>query len=193
MGIHPFMKKLLLPGIAIAALLPIVANTRPWQNPAPPAPNPDAAPPLVQGQWLNVKDGKPMTLESRKGKPTLVAFWTFACSNCRANLPAYRRLLTKYRPKGVEMIAIHTPELKIEHDLGEVKKHIEKFKIDYPVLIDNENKNWNRWKVSVWPTLFVVDGDGIVQYHWKGELNWRGAGGEAKIGQILDELLAKGR
>lgn len=181
------------PVILIAAasmtLLPVLAV--PQQAPAKPAASPDQAPLFADGQWFNTKDGKPLTLESRKGKPTLVAFWTFACSNCQANLPAYRRLLAKYRPKGVELISIHTPELKIERDVEEVKKHIEKFRIDYPVLIDNDNANWNRWKVSMWPTLYVVDGNGVVQYHWRGELNWRGAGGEAKIGQILDRMLAK--
>jgi thiol-disulfide isomerase/thioredoxin len=187
------MKNTIITSIVLAVLLPVVGIALTQQSSSPTPPNPDQAPLFAEGQWLNVKDGKPVTLESRKGKPTLVAFWTFACSNCHANLPVYRRLLEKYRAKGVEMISIHTPELKIEHDLGEVKKHIEKFKIDYPVLIDNENKNWNRWKVNVWPTLFVVDGKGIVRYHWKGELNWRGAGGEAKIGEILDELLAKER
>lgn len=153
-------------------------------------PNPNQAPLFAQGEWLNTKDGKPVTLASRKGKPTLVAFWTFACSNCHANFPAYARLLAKYRPKGVEMISIHTPEIEIERDVEEVKKRIAKYKIDYPVLIDNKNENWNRWKVNVWPTLFVVDGEGVARYYWRGELNWKGAGGEAKIGEILDGLLA---
>jgi thiol-disulfide isomerase/thioredoxin len=164
----------------------------PQEAPSP-KPNPDQAPPFAEGKWLNTKDGKAITLESRRGKPTLVAFWTFACSNCQANLPAYQRLLAKYRPKGVEMIAIHTPELKIERDVAEVERHLAKFKIDYPVLIDNDFANWKRWRVQVWPTLYVIDGDGIARYHWVGELNWKGAGGEAKIGQILDDLLAKKR
>ena len=151
----------------------------------------EPAPPFTDGQWLNTKGGKPVTLASRKGKPTLVAFWTFACSNCQANIPAYGRLLAKYRPKGVEMISVHTPEMRIERDVEEVKRHVARYKIDYPVLIDDANANWDRWKVSAWPTLFVVDGDGVVVHQWVGELNWQGAGGEAKIGQILDGLLAK--
>lgn len=187
------MNKPLIASLGLVALVSASAFAFVQGTPAPKKPNPDQAPLFAEGQWLNTKEGKPVTLESRKGKPTLVAFWTFACSNCHANIPAYARLLAKYRPKGVEMVSVHTPELKIERDVAEVKKHIEKFKIDYPVLIDNDNANWNRWNVSVWPTLYVVDGDGIVRYHWKGELNWRGAGGEAQIGQILDGLLAKQR
>ncbi|RYG25734.1 redoxin domain-containing protein [bacterium] len=101
----------------------------------------------------------------------MVAYWTFACSNCDANIPSYARLLAKYRPKGVEMISVHGPQMKIERNLEGVKKHIAKYRIDYPVVIDNDNANWNRWHVLVWPTLYVVDG-------------------EAEIGNLLDGPLA---
>jgi thiol-disulfide isomerase/thioredoxin len=157
----------------------------------PEAPDPNRAPELVGGPWINTKDGEPVSIKSRRGKPTLVAFWTFACENCQHNIPAYARLLAKYRSKGVELIAIHTPEMKVEHDLEQVKAHVTRFKIDYPVLIDNGNANWSHWGVGVWPSLYVVDGDGIVRYHWFGELNWKGAGGEVKIAQVLDDLLAE--
>lgn len=183
------MNKTFLSLLCLVSLVAATAIAFGRQGTPAKQPNPDQAPLFAEGPWLNTKDGKPVTLESRKGKPTLVAFWTFACSNCHANIPAYERLLAKYRPKGVEMISIHTPELQVERDLEQVKKHIAKFKIDYPVLVDNDNANWNRWRVRVWPTVYVVDGDGIVKYHWVGELNWKGAGGEAKIGQILDRLL----
>jgi peroxiredoxin len=148
------------------------------------------APEFVGGPWLNTKDGKPVTIASRHGKITLVAFWTYGCINCRHNLEPYERLLAKYRPKGVELLSVHTPELQEEHDVHLLAKHIEKFKIDYPVLVDNGEANWKRWGLSFWPSLYVVDGAGIVRYHWFGELNYGNAGGEAKIAEILDKLLA---
>lgn len=36
-----------------------------------------AAPELVGGPWLNTPNEKPITLASRKGKVTVVEFWTF--------------------------------------------------------------------------------------------------------------------
>ncbi|RYG38446.1 redoxin domain-containing protein [bacterium] len=159
------------------------------QEPRAKKPNPDQAPELTGGLWLNTEDGKPITFESRRGKPTLVAFWTFACSNCQANIAPYARLLAKYRPKGVEMISVHTPELDIERNPEEVKRHLDKFKIDYPVLIDNDHANWNRWKLKWWPTLYVLDGQGVVIHRWEGELNWNGAKGEVEVARLLDRLL----
>lgn len=153
------------------------------------AKDPRIPPELVGGPWLNTEGGKPVTLASRQGKVTLVAYWTFACSNCQANMPAYRRLLEKYRPKGVELVSIHTPELKIERDVEEVKKHLAKFKIDYPVLIDGQGDNWKRWVMEVWPTIFVLDKQGRVRYRWIGELAWQGAKGEEKVASVIEDLL----
>ncbi|MDR3688083.1 MAG: redoxin domain-containing protein [Fimbriimonas sp.] len=153
--------------------------------------DPNRAPELVGGPWINTKDGKPVTLESRRGKPTLVAFWTFACENCQHNFPAYSRLLSKYREKGVELISVHTPEMAIERKVDEVAKHVTEDQIDYPVLIDNDGSNWKKWHVNMWPSLYVIDRNGIVRYHWFGELNWQGAGGEKKIGEVLDKVLAE--
>lgn len=35
------------------------------------------APELIAGAWLNTPKGAPITLASRKGKVTVVEFWTF--------------------------------------------------------------------------------------------------------------------
>ena len=148
------------------------------------------APELVGGPWLNTKDGKPLTLESRKGKVTLVAFWTFGCYNCKNNFAPYARILKKYRSKGIELISVHTPETQTEHKFDEVASHVKSNHIEYPVLIDNSETNWNRWNVNVWPSLYVVDQKGNIYYHWFGELNYNDGGGEAKIGEILDDLLS---
>ncbi len=153
--------------------------------------DPNQAPELTGGPWINTTDGKPMSLESRRGKPTLVAFWTFACENCQHNFAAYQRLLKKYRAHGVEMISVHTPEMKIEREVDEVAKHVKEDNIDYPVLVDNDSANWKRWHVNMWPSLYILDRNGIVRYHWFGELNWQGTGGEKKTAEVLDELLAE--
>ena len=75
-----------------------------WLTTASRAANPTSlsktAPELSGGQWLNTTDHKPLTLAERKGKVTLVEFWTFACSNCQANLPSYARLYEKIQAAG---------------------------------------------------------------------------------------------
>ncbi|MFX8098743.1 hypothetical protein ABTK82_20660, partial [Acinetobacter baumannii] len=45
-------------------------------------------------KWIN---SAPIDLGARKGKVTVVEFWTFGCINCKHNLPIYGRWDKKFR------------------------------------------------------------------------------------------------
>ncbi len=143
------------------------------------------APELVGTSWLNTQGNKPITLESRKGKVTIVEFWTFACSNCQANLPAYASWYQRFNRQGVELIGVHTPELAQERDPKNVAAFIKKNNIAYPVLIDGENKNWQRWNQQYWPTVYLIDKQGKIRYQWVGELQ----GGDKKMTELIADLV----
>ena len=149
------------------------------------------APELVGGPWLNTPDNQPITLASRRGKVTIVEFWTFACSNCRANLGAYAKWNEQFKDQGVEIIGVHTPELSQERDPKNVAKAVKDLGITYPVLLDNQNRNWSNWNQQYWPTIYVVDKAGNVRSKWEGELESGGAGGTAKITALVQKLIAE--
>ena len=149
------------------------------------------APELVGGPWLNTPGGKPISLASRKGQVTVVEFWTFGCSNCRANLPAYAKWHQQFKDKGVVIIGVHTPEFDGEKKIENVKAQLEKLKIDYPVLLDNQNANWNRWNQQYWPTVYLVDKAGKIRAKWEGELDYNNSGGTAKLTAQIEQLLAE--
>ncbi len=146
-------------------------------------------PEFVGKEWLNTPENKPITLESRKGKVTIVEFWTFGCINCQRNLPAYARWQKSFQKKGVEIIGIHTPETEEEKDIENVKKFLKKQKITYPILFDGKSENWKAWQQQWWPTVWLVDKKGIVRYRWQGELAWKGADGERTMARKIQELL----
>ena len=70
-----------------------------------------------------------------------------------------------------------------------VEKRVKELGISYPVLIDNEGQNWKRWQQAWWPTVYLIDKKGIARYRWVGELDWKNAGGEAKLAERIEELL----
>lgn len=148
------------------------------------------APEFIGTEWINAE--KPITIASRKGKVTIVHFWTFGCINCKRNLPPVQRLYDKFRERGVEFISIHTPELKEERDLDNVKKAVKDNNIKYPVLIDPKYENWKAWKVEYWPTFFIIDQAGTIRGSWAGELNYNGAKGEDKAAAYIEGLLNRG-
>ena len=165
-------------------IIPFLATVLLGQHRGPVA---KAAPEFVGKEWLNTE--KPLTMASRKGHVTLVYFWTFACYNCKNNLSAVGRIATAFKKDGVETISVHTPEMAEERDVANVKKAVTKYGIKYPVLIDGENKNWKAWGTGVWPTIFIIDKQNKIRGGWEGELNYNDQGGEAKISQMIKQLL----
>ncbi|HOX57271.1 MAG TPA: redoxin domain-containing protein [Verrucomicrobiota bacterium] len=147
------------------------------------------APELVGGSWLNLPPGTKLTLAARRGKVTIVHFWTYGCINCRRNLPFYATWQKRYAARGVLVIGIHSPETTGEAKLENVTRKVKEFGITYPVLVDSERQNWNRWGQRVWPAICLVDKQGRARYGWEGELEYKGAGGAGRMSQHIEALL----
>jgi peroxiredoxin len=141
------------------------------------------------GQWIN---GKPLTLAGLRGHVVLVHFYTFGCENCIHNYPAYKVWTANLVPKGLTIIGIHTPETDGEHKLDQVQAKAKENGLRFPILVDNDKKNWNAWGNAIWPSVYVIDKQGYVRYWWYGELNWQGAQGQKIISGHIEELLAEG-
>ncbi len=155
-------------------------------------PTPSKAPEFIgqKEQWLNT-DGKRLTLASRRGKVTIVEFFAFECSNCRANVSAYKTWANQWQARGVEVVGIHTPELPAERDPKNVAKYAREEGLTFPILIDGNGANWNAWKQHFWPTIYVVDGEGHVRFKWEGELESGGAKGTAQVNKQVEAILAE--
>ena len=137
-------------------------------------------------KWVN---STPIDLQARKGKVTVVEFWTFGCINCKHNLPIYGRWHKLFRDKGVTIIGVHTPETSEERVDANVRAAIKRQGIEYPVVIDTDASNWNRWGLQAWPTVFLIDKKGQIRAKFEGELNWNGKNGEAEYTQMIQKLL----
>ena len=173
--------------LATAALLWVI--TAKGQPAGPPTTTNVTAPELVGGPWLNTPDGNPISLASRRGKVTIVHFWTFGCINCQHNLPSYARWHKQFADKGVALIGVHTPETEEERVKANVIRRVKQLGIEYPVLLDQDETNWRRWKQRYWPTVYLIDKKGRVCFQWIGELNYENSGGEARMAELVEELL----
>ena len=179
---------LLLTLMAALGLLGAAVTKLRAGEPSQPSPS-FVAPELTGDSWFNLPKGGKLSLASRKGKVTVVHFWTFACINCKHNLAAYDRWWRRFADKGVVVIGIHTPETEAERDPATVARKVRELGITYPVLLDPEHQNWNRWQQRVWPAIYLIDKQGRARYLREGELEYQGAGGEAKMTQLIVDLL----
>lgn len=140
------------------------------------------APEITSSTWLN---SEPLQMEKLRGKVVMVEFWTFGCWNCRNIEPYVKEWHDKYAKQGLVVIAVHSPEFKYEYDVQKVKNYIEEHHIPYAVPIDNEFLNWRQYRNRYWPTLYLIDKTGNIQYTKIGEGSYEET--EKTIKQLLAE------
>ena len=107
------------------------------------------APAWKNDSWLNTSI--PITLESLKGRVTLLNFWVFTCYNCTNTVPSLVDFDHKFREKGLTLIGIHTPEFPPyggEHDKGDVQRALQKYHIEYPMEFTRFRGQSATWEVK---------------------------------------------
>jgi len=67
------------------------------------------------------------------------------------------------------LIGVHTPEFEFEKDPDNVASAVKRFRIEYPVAIDNENATWKLYGNQYWPRQTLIDARGRVRWEHAGE------------------------
>jgi thiol-disulfide isomerase/thioredoxin len=136
--------------------------------------------------FLPALDGSKFFLSEHlapQGKKTVVLdFFTTWCGPCKKELPLLDALIKKYPKDSVLLVLI---------DVGEKKDTVlANFNpaYFYPVLLDQFNAIGEKYGVKSFPSLFIIDNNGILRY--------AGVGFDEKTGladakKILDQLVLK--
>src|SRR5262245_14143632 len=141
------------------------------------------APELEGGTaWLNT--GKPLTLKDLKGKVVLLDFWTLCCINCIHIMPDLARLEKKYANELV-VIGVHSAKFDNEKNSESIRKAILRYDLRHPVVNDADQKIWNAYDCSSWPTLILVDPEGNLLGQTSGEGKFDLL--DKVIGKVVDE------
>jgi peroxiredoxin len=73
--------------------------------------------------------------------------------------------------------------------MDNVRQAVREADLTFPILIDQDKRNWDAWGNSMWPSVYLIDPQGDIRFWWYGELNWNGADGEKRLRQRIEELL----
>lgn len=140
------------------------------------------APELSGDVWIN---SAPLKISGLRGKVILVEFWTFECWNCHNVEPYIKQWHARYAAQGLQTITVHAPEFDRERDADNVRAYVKRAGIQYPVVLDNDFANWNRYQNRFWPTIYLIDKRGIIRHVKIGEGDY--AATERRIGALLAE------
>jgi thiol-disulfide isomerase/thioredoxin len=134
--------------------------------------------------WLNT--GKPLSLKDLKGKVVLLDFWTLCCINCIHIMPDLAKLEKKYANELV-VIGVHSAKFENEKNSESIRKAILRYDLKHPVVNDADQKIWNTYECSSWPTLILIDPEGNYIARGSGE------GLHSALDEKISELIASAK
>ncbi|GKS67464.1 hypothetical protein YTPLAS73_10110 [Nitrosarchaeum sp.] len=107
--------------------------------------------------------------EMIQDKVVLYDIWTYTCINCIRTIPYINAWNEKYADDGLQIIGVHSPEFEFEKDITNVQLAVEKYDIQYPVILDNDKKIWDAFENRYWPRKYLADNEGYIRYDHIGE------------------------
>jgi thiol-disulfide isomerase/thioredoxin len=135
------------------------------------------------------------TLESLRGRPVVLFFWWESCGDCRAQSATFRKVVAKYRDRGVAFIAPTryygtgkgkgkgNPEARAE-EKGKIEKSwTETYNLMDTVPVPISDAAMVRYGVSATPTFVFVDRKGIVRRYSPTRMS------EERLSAEIDKLL----
>ena len=117
-------------------------------------------------KWLN---SPPLTLKQLHGKVVWIDFWTYSCINCIRTLPDVRAFYARYHQAGLDIIGVHSPEFSFEKNISNIQAAIKRYRLPYPIAVDNVLGTWNAYHNDSWPHVYLVDRNGNIAFNYAGE------------------------
>lgn len=107
--------------------------------------------------------GTKVRLSDLRGKVVVINFWATWCVPCVQEMPMFDTYASQY-PQ-FTMLGID-PEESPE----KVKPFVEKMGMGYQILLDRNGKVMQNYKVSMLPTTFFIDEEGMIRFRHYGSM-----------------------
>jgi peroxiredoxin len=145
-------------------------NTSKWVAAGQPAP--DFELPLLNGDVVRLDD--------YKGKIVFLNIWATWCGPCQEEMSSMERLYQQLKDQTFEILAVSIDA----QGAPTVAPFVKEYKLNFPVLIDSENKIGRLYKTTGIPETFIIDKNGIIVSKVIGYRNWS----DPEVVQTLRDL-----
>lgn len=128
--------------------------------------------PVTPETWINTGG---LSAGKLKGKVVILDFWATWCAPCRSIIPTLNTLYETYRDKGLEIVGItrlygqyndgtiQKRDLKKTDEIKLLREFVQKNGMKYPLAVSPEGEDFDRYKVSVLPTMVFIDKKGKIK------------------------------
>ncbi len=140
---------------------------------------------IAVGDQAPLYDAATLTGDSahigRENEPvTVLNVWATWCVSCREEMHDLQALQDEYKAKGVRVLGVSVDD----GDSERVRKFVEKEKLTFPMVHDQDARVQQMYQVSGLPTTFVIGADGRIL--WKSIGNVHGVLSPLKA--VLDKV-----
>ena len=141
---------------------------------------------------LKDQNGKQHHLADYKGKLLFLNSWTTWCGYCKTELQDLQELYNEYGKNENEVVflGVTSPLSDKNKNAADVSKdeilqYIEQNSLDFPMLFDEDGKVYNSYYIYAFPTSFLINQNGEVEWYSPGALP------KEDIKSEIDRLLKK--
>lgn len=115
-------------------------------------------------------EGNTVNLSDYRGKTVLMNFWATWCRVCQAEMPHVEKLYQKYKDRDVVILSVNATSQ--EKNTQRVESYVDEQGLSFPVVLDEEGAVLKQYKVTAYPTTYIIDPSGVIQDRYLGAISY---------------------
>ena len=111
--------------------------------------------------------GDSISLGDFRGRPVLLNVWATWCAPCREEMPELQELFNRYEDR-LAVLGVSVDRPGAEH---EIVRFVDGAGVDFPILLDPDQRIVVRFTTLGVPETFLIDRDGVIRGRWTGQFH----------------------
>ncbi|MBI3972621.1 MAG: TlpA family protein disulfide reductase [Chloroflexi bacterium] len=137
-------------------------------------------------QWT--LGGKRESVAELRGTPALLVLLATWCPHCQAETPALSRISERYAPRGLRVVGVNSSPVgqdqRSPSSVEDLRSYANTYGARFPLLLDRELIGAKRYGIRSFPTIYLVDKNGVIQFVQSGEVP------ETTLADVVERALA---
>ena len=114
---------------------------------------------------LETLSGEQIKLSDLRGSMVILNFWATWCGPCQAEMPLFQARYEQYAPR-LRVLAVNFAE-----PVENVQAFVDELGLTFDILLDPKAMVQQMYAVRGYPTTYIIDSDGIIQYQHLGVMS----------------------